>query len=84
MVETAEYEVHELRMQPGSSLVLFSDGAVEQTNPEGDQHGIDGVLTSLTGDMGRQSIVQRLLDSVRAYAAGPLADDLTVAAVWID
>ncbi len=84
VVETAEYEVHELRMQPGSSLVLFSDGAVEQTNPEGDQHGIDGVLTSLTGDMGRQSIVQRLLDSVRAYAAGPLADDLTVAAVWID
>ena len=84
VVETADYEVHELRLLPGSSLVLFSDGAVEQTNPEGRQHGIDGVVACLTGDLGRESIVQRLLESVRAHAAGPLADDLTVAAVWVE
>lgn len=84
VVETADYTVHELSLQAGSSLVLFSDGAVEQTNPEGDQHGVDGVLSCLAGDHRRQSIVQRLIDSVRTHAAGPLADDLTVAAVWID
>ena len=84
VVETAEYEVHELSMQPGASLVLFSDGAVEQMDADGKQHGLDGVLACLSGDLGRDSLVQRLSERVRAYAAGPLADDLTVAAVWIE
>lgn len=84
VVETTDYEVYELRLQPGSSLVLFSDGAVEQTSPVGDQHGIHGVLTSLTGAFGRESVVERLLNSVRTHAAGPLADDLTVAALWAE
>ncbi len=84
VVETAEYEVHELRLQPRSSLVLFSDGAVEQTNPDGQQLGVDGVLACLAGELGRESLVKGLLNGVRAHAAGPLADDLTVAAVWVD
>ncbi|MEQ8769891.1 MAG: PP2C family protein-serine/threonine phosphatase [Phycisphaerales bacterium] len=65
VVETADREIHELRLQPGSSLVLFSDGAVEQTNPDGDQHGIEGVLTSSTGASGREPVVKRPLESVR-------------------
>eukprot|EP00913_Durusdinium_trenchii_P006448 g6060.t1 len=84
VVETADYEVHQVRVHPGSSMVVFSDGAVEQTNPDGHQYGIDGVLTCLTGDLARESSVERLLASVRTHAAGPLADDLTVAAIWIE
>lgn len=84
VVESAVYEVHKLQLQPRSSLVIFSDGAVEQTNPEGEQHGINGVLDCVNGNHDRESIVHRVLQSVRTHAAGPLADDLTVAAVWID
>lgn len=84
VVETADYEVQTLRLHPGSSLLLFSDGAVEQTNPDGEQLGVDGVLACLTGELGRESLVKGLLDRVRAHAAGPLADDLTVAAVWVE
>ena len=84
VVETADYEVHELRLHSSSSLVLFSDGAVEQTNPDGEQLGVDGVLACLAGELGRDSFVKVLLDRVRTHAAGPLADDLTVAAVWVD
>ena len=84
VVEIASYEVHKIRLRSGSSLVLFSDGAVEQTNPDGEQFGVEGVLACLTGELDRESLVKRLIDSVRAYAAGPLADDLTVAALWIE
>ena len=84
VVEMASYEVHKLHLQSSSSLVLFSDGAVEQTNPDGEQLGVEGVLASLTGEFDRESLVKRLLDSVRVHAAGPLADDLTVAAIWVE
>ncbi len=84
VVEDGEYEVQKIRMHPGSAMVLFSDGAVEQSNPEGTQYGFEGVLACLGGGAGRDSIVQRLLDGVRTHAAGPLADDLTVAAVWVE
>jgi len=84
VVEEADYEVKCLDLDPSTSLVLFSDGAVEQANPEGDQHGLEGVLACLAAARSRDLLVDRLLDGVHEHAAGPLADDLTVAAVWVD
>lgn len=84
VVESADYEVMQLSLEPGSSLVLFSDGAVEQTNPQGVQFGLRGTLDCLAAARSREALVQGLLEGVRNYAAGPLADDLTVAAVWIE
>lgn len=84
IVPEADYEVTHLGLDPGSSLVFFTDGAVEQTNPDGAQYGFEGVLACLAAASGQDSLVDRLLDGVRTHAAGPLADDLTVAAVWID
>lgn len=84
VVEEADYEMKQLDLESGSSLVFFSDGAVEQANPEGSQHGLEGVLACLGAAHDADSLVESLLSGVRAHAAGPLADDLTVAAIWID
>ena len=84
IVEAADYEVTHLNLDPGASLVFFSDGAVEQANPEGSQYELKGVLACLAAACDRELLVECVLDGVRAHAAGPLADDLTVAAVWIE
>ena len=84
IVESTDYEVSHLSLETGDSLVFFSDGAVEQTNPEGSQFGSEGVLASLVGAHDKELLVECLLSSVRVHADGPLADDLTVAALWVD
>jgi len=84
VVESTDYEVRHLSLDPGTSLVFFSDGAVEQANPEGSQYGFEGVLACLAAVRGRELLVECLLNGVRAHAEGPLADDLTVAALWVD
>ena len=83
IVDTAEYEIKRLELAPGSSLVMFSDGAVEQQDKSGAQYGLEGVVRCLASGGGRDDLVERVLAGVREHAAGPLADDLTVAAVWI-
>lgn len=81
VLETAEYEVTSLAITPGCSLVVFSDGAVEQTDPDGNQYGIDRVLDSLRPAAEDGRFVERLIEDIRQHARGPLADDLTVARV---
>jgi len=84
VVDFTEYEVTHLEIAPGSSLLIFSDGAVEQPDRDGSQYGLAGVLRSLTSGSAPGELVERVLAGVREHAAGPLADDLTAAAVWIE
>jgi phosphoserine phosphatase RsbU/P len=84
VVDITEYEIRNLNLDPGSSLVFFSDGAVEQTNSLGSQFGLEGVLASLTASPNKDQLVECLLNGVREHAEGPLADDLTVAALRVD
>ena len=83
VVDTTEYEVARLAIPPESSVVVFSDGAVEQQDHNGSQFGFDSVLGCLESGGSREEHVERILTGVRDHAAGPLADDLTAAAVWI-
>ena len=84
VVDATEYEVTRMDLPAGSAFVMFSDGAIEQPNRDGSQFGLHGVLRSLASGSARDGIVERILAGVRDHAAGPLADDLTVAAVWIE
>ena len=79
VVETTEYEVARLELSAGSSLVVFSDGAVEQADLEGRQYGMDRVLDSLLAAAEDGRFVERIIEDVKSHAHGPLADDLTVA-----
>lgn len=84
VVGSAEYEASRLNLEAGASLVLFSDGAVEQTDPSGNQYGFEGVLECLAGTSLQNERIDLMLNGVRSHAKGPLADDLTVAAVWVE
>ncbi len=81
VVAEAEYEPHTVPFTAGSQAVLFSDGAVEQPNPAGEQFGYDAVLRSIARANDPATITQAIVADVRAHAAGEFADDLTVACV---
>ncbi|MEO0484261.1 MAG: SpoIIE family protein phosphatase, partial [Planctomycetota bacterium] len=83
VVESADYEVFEAGLEPGGRVVVFSDGAVEQPNPEGDQFGIDAVIESIGGAAASDETTAALLRDVRAHAQADLADDLTVACMQL-
>lgn len=81
VVAMARYETMTLTPAPGTRLILMSDGAVEQPNPQGRQFGFDAVLGSVTGSSTPSEDVSSIISAVHAHASGALADDLTVASV---
>ncbi|MEL7472614.1 MAG: SpoIIE family protein phosphatase [Planctomycetota bacterium] len=84
VVDAADYPCIETPLAAGEGLVTFSDGAVEQTNDEGAQLGVPGVVEAMRGLGSPMESVDTLISSVQGHASGPLADDLTAAAVWLE
>lgn len=60
----------ELRLEPGSALVLVSDGLTEQPNPEGSEFGLERLseLTAVGRRDSPRAIVARLLSAVDRHA----------------
>jgi phosphoserine phosphatase RsbU/P len=76
------YQPEELVIVPGSRVVLFSDGVIEQPGPEGGQFGIQRTIDALTRADSPESDVNRLFEAVTAFAGtSALADDTTVASI---
>ncbi|GGL11668.1 SpoIIE family protein phosphatase [Mangrovihabitans endophyticus] len=67
-----------LRLRPGESLVLYTDGLTEVRNRDGEQFGdrrLVEVLEGMRPSRGAAEIVDRLTASVRDFARGKPADD---------
>jgi serine phosphatase RsbU (regulator of sigma subunit) len=78
------YEQSSMPFTPGSRLVVFSDGVVEQPNPDGAMFGFDRALEAIRGSKDEREDVRRLFDAVLAFAqTDSLADDTTVASVLL-
>jgi sigma-B regulation protein RsbU (phosphoserine phosphatase) len=79
-----EYESHRLRLHPGDTLLLYSDGVSETRNTEDEEYGPRRLANFLSG---RRSLAPpALLDACRAdlgtfHGAADMADDLTLMAV---
>ena len=83
VVAEGGYESRTFPFEVGTRFVAFSDGAVEQPGPEGDQFGLERVLASIAASGSPESIVAGLHQAVRSHAQADLADDLTVAALTL-
>lgn len=78
----AEYITESQPFPPGSRLITFSDGLVEQPNPDGEQFGFDRVIAALTESRSPADDVSSLVAALHKHAqADRYADDLTVASV---
>jgi serine phosphatase RsbU (regulator of sigma subunit) len=77
------YPLEHLKLKPGETLVLVTDGVTEAQNAGGDLFGRDRILSG-RGEWARSAgaIVECIRDEVRAFEAGTEAtDDLTVMAI---
>jgi serine phosphatase RsbU (regulator of sigma subunit)/pSer/pThr/pTyr-binding forkhead associated (FHA) protein len=78
--ENAIYDSEELRLRPGDTLVLYSDGITEAMNVAGEEFGEDRVRDVAQGVLGEspELILKTVFNAVDAFARGaPQHDDLT-------
>ncbi len=74
------YSEHRNRMEPGDTLVLYSDGVTEACNPEGEEFE-DHLLELVRGlrNCAAAEVVRAVHEAVKAWSAGlPQSDDITV------
>jgi phosphoserine phosphatase RsbU/P len=79
-----EYPVKTLSMEPGDSLVLYTDGVTEARNPAEDEYG-EQRLAQVVADVSRET-AQIMVDTCATHVSGFRAgvrrtDDLTVMVV---
>ncbi|MDT3365976.1 MAG: SpoIIE family protein phosphatase [Bacteroidota bacterium] len=77
------YKVQEYKLEPGSTLFLYTDGLTEAMNADHEQFGMDRVreqLSACVNDAPRQ-ILERIQDGVHAFVQdAEQSDDLTMLA----
>lgn len=87
MFSRADYRNHEMQLEPGDSLVLFTDGVTEAENGSGEELGTSrflGLAPTLHGkDAGTvaKTLEEIIMDFV---GAGALQDDITMVVVSRD
>ncbi len=83
--ENAAYEEESITLDPGDTLVLFSDGVSDAEDPSGEQFGEDRLRAVLVDGAARltpEGVLDRVLHATREFAKDqPPADDITVLVV---
>jgi sigma-B regulation protein RsbU (phosphoserine phosphatase) len=81
LVPEAEYVSACIKLEPGDTLVLFSDGVTEAMDPNDDLYGVPRLREVLTGqsECALEKLQKSILESVENFAKGAhQADDLTL------
>jgi serine phosphatase RsbU (regulator of sigma subunit) len=83
----AEFQSGELMLEPGDTLVVYSDGVVECCNPEGEEFGLDRLIAALprARQQSAQGTLMMLLAVVQEFANGyPMSDDMSLTLIQRD
>jgi sigma-B regulation protein RsbU (phosphoserine phosphatase) len=74
------YEEAWVTIEPGETLVLFTDGIIEEMDPEGRMFGVGGILDSLHACNGSPRCVIDSINAALARHRGPArpSDDATI------
>jgi sigma-B regulation protein RsbU (phosphoserine phosphatase) len=81
LVPEAKYSAVRVTLEPGDTLVLFSDGVTEAADLQEEMYGIPRLTEVLTGqhDAPLDQLQKRVVDSVENFARGASqADDITL------
>jgi sigma-B regulation protein RsbU (phosphoserine phosphatase) len=83
----AEFRSGELTLEPGDTLVVYSDGVLECSNPEGEEFGLDRLIRTLprARQQSAQGTLMLLLAAVQEFANGyPMTDDMSLTLIQRD
>jgi len=84
VMEDAPYRRETLRLEPGESLFLYTDGVTEAMNAADELFGDDRLRGELETLAGRcpDDVSAAIMEQVKVFAGGaPQSDDITVMAV---
>ncbi|MGB8260464.1 MAG: SpoIIE family protein phosphatase, partial [Terracidiphilus sp.] len=84
LIDDAVFTATRVQLEPGDTLVLFSDGITEAEDAERNLFGYERLRQVLAGHEGAslESLEQLVLDAVGRFASGaPQADDMTLLVV---
>lgn len=81
LVPEAEYVTSAVQLEPGDTMILFSDGVTEAMDPSEELYGVPRLREVLTGqsECALEKLQKSILESVENFAKGAhQADDLTL------
>jgi serine phosphatase RsbU (regulator of sigma subunit) len=83
MMPGMKFEVRTSRLEPGQTLLAFTDGVTEAKDPSGRLYSEEALLGLLTdGSPGAAALLDRIGEAVAAHSAGAeRSDDITMLAV---
>ncbi len=83
MLPDVEYEIQQTRLDPGDTLLIYTDGVTAAKNPSGQSFGKQGLLDLLeTPDLSATALLNRIDGVLRAHLAeAARLDDITTLAV---
>jgi serine phosphatase RsbU (regulator of sigma subunit) len=74
-----------MELKPGDRFILYTDGLVEVFNVHEEMLGVEGLvqLVRNSANATLPQMQQAILDGVRAWRRGPLADDVSLVIVEV-
>jgi sigma-B regulation protein RsbU (phosphoserine phosphatase) len=81
LLEFAPFAQEAVQLDPGDTIVVFSDGVSEAMDLAGEEFGDGRLLAAVqaVGAVGAQALVEHLVDAVRKFTHGAAqSDDITV------
>jgi sigma-B regulation protein RsbU (phosphoserine phosphatase) len=66
-----------VKLEPGSTLLLFTDGMTDCRNPAGEAFGLERIKASLArlGGLTADEVCERLMETLKDYQSGAAQDD---------
>jgi len=86
VIEDAEYQSANIKLEKGDSLILYTDGVTEAMNPLKDEFGEERLTEILrhSPDLSAPGIINKILEEVSAFTNGNyFSDDLTLVVLKI-
>ena len=83
VIDDMEYVSNRIRIEPGTRIVLYSDGVVEQRDPaETEEFGLERLVAAIQPAADPDAEVQMVVQAVYRFAqTDVLGDDLTVGSI---
>ncbi len=83
VLDTARYEEETLQLEPGQTLLLYTDGVTDARAPDGSMFGVDGIERALAECAGEPGHVVASIEGPLARHTGGVrpGDDQTIVAI---
>lgn len=79
------YEEAVVHLQPGDTVIAYTDGVIEAVNPSGEEWGVEGIRKAAaeSNEQEAEELVDAIFASLDEFSRGRQADDATVAVLRV-